>query len=184
MSSFACVLFVALSLPQTAPAEANDTPKLSCASCSSWDKPSGQGVGLGVDDFGTSTAEEVDVSVVVPINWLFALRFRPVMYFGFSGAGAAVGGKAEAVFRSKLLWNFVRVYAGGGLAVFYGLTGPDAGKVDGNWFAGDINGNWFVGSEIFFHPRWAVHWELGTSGGAFTTGAGPYTDVGLEAYLF
>jgi hypothetical protein len=159
-------------------------PMLQCPRCSSWTQPSGQGVGLGLDDFGNATAEEVDLNVVIPFGWLFALRVRPAVYFGFNGAGSAVGGKVEAIFRSKLLWNFVRVYAGGGPALFYGLTGPNAKQVDGNWFAGDINGNWLAGAEIFFHPRWALHWEFGTSGGAFSSGAGPYADVGLEAYLF
>ncbi|MHB8416462.1 MAG: hypothetical protein ACYDCL_00190 [Myxococcales bacterium] len=163
---------------------ASSGPALQCPTCSSWAQPSGQGVGLGVSDFGTATAEEVDVNVLVPFGWLFALRFRPVVYFGLDGSGAAIGGKVEGVFRSKVLWNFVRVYTGGGPAIFYGLTGPNARQVDGNWFAGSINGNWFAGAEIFFHPRWALHWELGTSGGAFDSGAGPYADVGLEAYLF
>jgi hypothetical protein len=157
---------------------------LQCATCASWSQPSGQGVGLGVDDFGTATAEEVDVNVVIPFGWLVALRVRPAAYFGFDGAGSAIGGKVEVMFRSKVLWNLARVYAGGGPALFVGLTGPNARQVDGNWFAGDINGNWFAGAEIFFHPRWALHMELGSSGGAFDTGAGPYADVGLEAYLF
>jgi hypothetical protein len=56
--------------------------------------------------------------------------------------------------------------------------------VDGDWFKGDINGNWFAGLEVFFHPKWAIHLESGTSGGAFDTGAGSYADVGLQAYLF
>jgi hypothetical protein len=159
-------------------------PPLRCPSCSSWVQPSGQGVGLGLDESGTSNAEWLDLSVTVPFGWLFAVRARPVVYFGFDGAGAAFGGKLEAIFRSKVLWNFVRVYAGGGPAMFYGLTGPNARQVDGNWFAGDINGNWFAGAEIFFDPRFAVHWEFGTSGGAFDTGAGPYVDVGLTVYAF
>jgi hypothetical protein len=140
-------------------------------------------VGLGIDYFGAATAQELDLSVVVPFNWLFALRVRPVIYFGSGGAGTALGLKVEAMFRSKMLWNFVRVYAGGGPAIFYALTGPNAGQSDG-WVSGGLNGNWFVGAEVFFHPRWALHWELGTSGGAFDTGSGPYGDVGILAYLF
>jgi hypothetical protein len=140
-------------------------------------------VGLGVDVSGAATALEYQLSIVVPFGWLFAVRVRPVFYFGLPGAGTALGGKVEAVFRSKTLWNFVRVYAGGGPAVFYGLTGPNAREVDGDWFAGGIDGNWFAGLEVFFDPRWSLHWEFGTSGGAFDTGAGAYADVGLLAYL-
>lgn len=139
---------------------------------------------FGFDDFGTATAEELDLAVTVPVVSFFALRGRPVAYFGFNGAGVSFGAKVEAIFRSKVLWNFVRVYAGGGPAVFYGATGPNAKQVDGNWFGGDINGNWLAGAEIFFNPRWALHWELGTSGGAFDTGAGPYADVGIVLYPF
>ncbi|HEY8020908.1 MAG TPA: hypothetical protein VIH93_07390 [Thermoanaerobaculia bacterium] len=162
-----------------------EPPALQCPSCSSsWSEPSGRGVALGVDVSGAATALEYQLSVVVPLGWLFAIRARPVFYVGLHGAGTALGGKIEAVFRSRPLWNFVRVYAGGGPDVFYGLTGPSARDVDGNWFAGQIDGNWFAGAEIFFDPRWSLHWELGTSGGAFDTGAGAYADVGLLAYLF
>jgi hypothetical protein len=77
----------------------------------------------------------------------------------------------------------VRVYGGLGPAVFYGLTGPNAKQVDGNWFAGAVDGNWSLGAEVFFHPRWSVHWELGTSGGSFDDGSGGYTSVGVSAYL-
>ncbi|MGO8694932.1 MAG: hypothetical protein ACLQMF_14820 [Rectinemataceae bacterium] len=149
-----------------------------------WTQKSGTGVGIGLDSFGTATAEELDINVLVPVYRPFALRVRSAMYFGFGGAGEAVGGKLEAMLRSGMLLNFIRVYAGGGPALFYGLTGPNAGQFDGDWFAGDINGNWFAGAEIFFDPRMALHWELGTNGGAFGTGAGPYVDVGLEVYPF
>lgn len=150
--------------------------------------PSGRGVGFGLDFFGASSADtdiELDVSVVIPFSSLFALRMRPTAYYSSNESGGwAAGGKLEAVFRSPVMLNLVRVYAGGGPAIFYGLSGPSAHEVDGNWFAGDIDGNWFVGSEIFVSSKFAVHWELGTSGGALSTGAGPYTDVGLTVYPF
>ena len=103
---------------------------------------------------------------------------------GFTDTGGlSVGFKLEGIVRSPVLLNFVRVYGGLGPAVFYGLTGTNARQVDGNWFAGNVDGNWFIGTEVFFHPGWSVHWELGTSGGSFDDGSGGYTSVGVSAYL-
>jgi hypothetical protein len=178
-------LFLAAALPQV---EASSTPSVPPAGSLGWTAPSGKGVGFGLDFFGAASADtdvELDVSVLVPFSSLVALRMRPTLYDSSNPAGGwAMGGKLEVVFRSAVMMNFVRVYAGGGPAIFYGLSGPSARQVDGNWFAGDVNGNWFVGAEIFLASWFAVHWELGTSGGALSTGAGPYTSVGLMAYPF
>jgi hypothetical protein len=145
-------------------------------------------VGLGLDFFGAASADTavgLELSVLVPLGSLVALRMRPMFFYG-SGAdgGASIGDKLEVMFRSPVLMNFARGYAGGGPAVFYGLSGPGAKQVDGNWFAGDINGNWFAGLEVFVDSRFAMHWEIGTSGGAFAAGAGPYVDAGCVFYLF
>ena len=148
----------------------------------SWAEPR-DAIGFGVDSFGVATAEEVDISALVPIGGLFALRARSVVCFGWD-EGTSVGGKLEGMFRSPVLANLIRVYAGFGPALFFGLTGPNAGQFDGNWLAGDIDGNWFAGAEVFFDPRVSLHWEFGTSGGALDAGAGPYADVGFEIYPF
>lgn len=185
LSVASCLLIVLPAAKASAQEAPTPTPSPSTLDLG-WAAPSGRGVGLGLDFFGASSADtdiELDASVLVPFGSLFALRMRPTFYYSSNAAGGwAVGDKLEAVFRSGVLMNFVRVYAGGGPAIFYGLSGPNARQVDGNWFAGDIDGNWFVGSEIFLAHWFAVHWELGTSGGALSTGAGPYTDVGLTVY--
>ena len=127
----------------------------------------------------------LQLGVTLPLGRFFAVRDRIVLYDG-SGAdgGAALGDRLELVVRSPVLLNLVRVYAGAGPAAFYGLSGPNARQVDGNWFAGGIDGDWFVGLEVFFSSKLAVHWETGTSGGAFDTGAGPYAEVGLTLHPF
>jgi hypothetical protein len=147
-----------------------------------WSSPSGRGIGLGADLFGSPTGLAMDLSIVVPLGGVFALRMRPTLFYATDAGGAGIGDKLELVVRSAVLMNFVRVYAGGGPAVFYGLSGPTARQVDGNWFHGDIDGNWFAGTEIFLGPRAAMHSELGTSGGALGSGAGPYIDAGLTFY--
>jgi hypothetical protein len=153
-----------------------------------WSRASGQGFSLGLDFFGAASADTeigVELSILVPLTSLLALRMRPMLYDGSGDqGGTSIGAKVEIVFRSAVLMNFVRVYAGGGPAVFYGLSGRGSGKVDGNWFPVDLNGNWFTGADVFVDPRFALHWEFGTSGGAFATGAGPYIDVGLTLYPF
>lgn len=146
-----------------------------------WTPVSGRGIGLGLDIFGNATAEEEDINLMIPFNDYVAIRIRPVLYEGFS-AGVNVGSKVEGMVRSEMILNCIRVYGGGGVALFYGLTGTDAGGIDGNWFAGDINGNWFLGTEIFFTPYISLHWEFGTSGGAFETGQGSYVSAGIELY--
>jgi hypothetical protein len=188
LSAFALALTTHLLAEERAAAQAPataDTAQALCATCSSWTQPSGTGAAFGLDVAGAATARQYQLSVLVPLGWLFAVRARPVFYVAdVDGASSALGGKIEGMFRSKVLWNFVRVYAGGGPALFYGLNGANSRQVDGNWFAGDINGNWFAGSEIFFDPRCALHWEFGTSGGALDTGAGFYADVGVAFYPF
>jgi len=70
-------------------------------------------VGLGLDVSGAATANEYQLSFVVPIGWLFVVRARSVLYVALHGAGTAIGGKrrrglslqASLELRARLRWR-------------------------------------------------------------------------------
>ena len=82
VASFLWLLVVlpdaALAQEISRPTQQEAVPTLQCPRCSSWAQPSGEGIGLGIDEFGTASAEEFDLNVVIPFGWLFALRVRPL----------------------------------------------------------------------------------------------------------
>jgi hypothetical protein len=86
-----------------------------------------------------------------------------------------VGSRVELQLRSPIYANLLRVYLGVGPQGFYEVRGDAA-------HAKDFSGGWDAGLEAFVGRRFAVHWEVGTSGGGVSAGAGPAFSVGFRAY--
>ena len=72
--------------------------------------------------------------------------------------------------------NLLRVYLGVGPQGFYKLRGDEAHQKD-------FSGGWDAGVEVFVNRHFAVHWEVGTSGGGVTAGSGPAFSVGFRTHL-
>jgi hypothetical protein len=133
------------------------------------------GAGFGVDM--TSMANEVSagLQIFVPVNHIFAVVARPMLAGGASSRDLDLGGRLELQLHSPFYGNRMRVYFGVGPQGFYELRGEAA-------HSRDFSGGWDVGAEILVSPHFGVHWEMGTSGGDVTSGAGPAFSVGFRAY--
>jgi hypothetical protein len=124
-----------------------------------------------------SLANEVSagLQVFVPVSNLFAVVARPMLAGGASSRDLDLGGRLDVQVHSPVYANLVRVYLGVGPQGFYELRGEQA-------HSRDFSGGWDVGAEVFLNQHFAVHWEMGTSGGDVTSGAGPAFTVGFRAY--
>jgi hypothetical protein len=86
-----------------------------------------------------------------------------------------VGGRLEVQLRSPVYLDRFRLYFGAGPQGFTEVRGSELHKRD-------FSGGWDAGMEVFLNPHFAVHWEMGTSGGGVVAAAGPAFSVGFRAY--
>ena len=135
----------------------------------------GQGLGLGLEM--TSLANDVSTGVTffVPVSRLVAIGARPIVTGADGTSTLDVGTRVEVQVRSPVYANILRVYVGMGPQGFYELHGPERHHTD-------FSGGWDIGAEVFVGRHVGVHWEMGTSGGSVSGGAGPVFSVGFRAY--
>lgn len=134
-----------------------------------------RGAGLGVDMNSLANEVSAGLQLFVPVSKSFALVARPMFAGGASSRDLDLGGRLELQLYSPLYDTRLRVYLGVGPQGFYELRGDAA-------HARDFSGGWDVGAEVLVSPHFGVHWEMGTSGGDVTAGAGPAFSVGFRAY--
>jgi hypothetical protein len=113
------------------------------------------------------------LQVLVPLCPLIAVDARP-MLLG-ANTDLDVGGRLEVQLRSPVYLDRFRVYFGAGPQGFTQARGSELHKRD-------FSGGWDAGMEVFMNPHFAVHWEMGTSGGGVIAAAGPAFSVGFRAY--
>lgn len=133
------------------------------------------GTGFGVDMNSMANEVSAGLQLLMPVCSNFAVVARPMLAGGASSRDLDLGGRVELQLRSPVYGDRVRVYMGVGPQGFYELRGEAT-------HARDFSGGWDVGAEVFVSPRFGVHWEMGTSGGDVTSGAGPAFSVGFRAY--
>ncbi len=132
------------------------------------------GAAVGIDMNSMAAELAPGLTLLIPVSRLVAINARP-MALGTSG-NLDVGGRLEVQLRSPLYLRVLRVYFGTGPQGFTEVRG-------GELHQKDFSGGWDVGTEIFLSPRFAVHWEMGTSGGGVLGAAGPAFSVGFRSYL-
>lgn len=138
-------------------------------------RPAWRGAGFGIDMNSLANDVSAGLQLFVPASRSFAVVARPMLTGGASSRDLDLGGRVELQLHSPIYDNRVRVYLGVGPQGFYELRGEAA-------HSRDFSGGWDAGAEVFVSPRFGVHWEMGTSGGSVTSGAGPAFSVGFRAY--
>lgn len=134
-----------------------------------------RGAGVGVDMNSLANEVSAGLQLLVPMSRSFAIVARPMLAGGASSRDLDLGGRLDLQLRSPIYDNRVRVYLGVGPQGFYEVRGEAL-------HSRDFSGGWDVGAEVFVSQRFGVHWEMGTSGGDVTSGAGPAFSVGFRAY--
>lgn len=162
----------------TGPSAAIPTPSESTADQGTVNAPidtRALGASVGVDVNSMANQLAPGVQVAMPLSELVAIVVRPMVLGGETSADLDVGGRVEVQFRSAIYMNRVRAYFGVGPQGFYQVRGSEAHQKD-------FSGGWDTGLEFFLNPRFALHWEMGTSGGGVAGGAGPVFTVGFRSY--
>ena len=131
--------------------------------------------GFGIDMNSLANEVSAGAQLFVPFCSRLAIVARPMLAGGSISRDLDVGGRVELQLLSPVYDNRVRVYLGVGPQGFYEIRGEEA-------HSHDISGGWDAGVEVFVNRHFAVHWEMGTSGGDGTSGAGPAFSVGFRAY--
>lgn len=152
-----------LGLPVTVPAPDSTTAGV------------GRGPGVGLEMNSLANEVSAGISLLVPVSRLWAVNARPIVTGGDGASTLDLGGRLEVQLRSPVYANLLRVYVGVGPQAFYEIHGPERHHTD-------VSGGWDIGTEVFVGRRLAAHWEVGTSGGGVTSGAGPVFAVGFRAY--
>ena len=134
------------------------------------------GAGFGIDMNSLANQVSAGLQMSVPFCQTFALVARPMLVGGATPHDLDLGGRLELQLRSPIYANLLRVYLGVGPQGFYELRGDAAHQRD-------FSGGWDAGAEVFVNRHFAVHWEMGTSGGSVTAGAGPAFSVGFRTYM-
>lgn len=133
------------------------------------------GLGFGIDMNSLANEVAAGLQVYVPVSSAFAFVARPMLAGGASSRDLDIGGRLEVQLESPVFDDLLRVYLGVGPQGFYEIRGDEA-------HSHDLSGGWAAGVEVFLNRHFAVHWEMGTSGGDVTSGAGPAFSVGFRAY--
>lgn len=131
------------------------------------------GPGFGIDMNSMSAQLAAGLQVLVPFCRLFAIDARP-MLLGANG-DLDFGGRLELQLRSPVYLDRFRVYFAAGPQGFTQVRGRELHQRD-------FSGGWDTGMEVFMNSHFAVHWEMGTSGGGVVAAAGPAFSVGFRAY--
>lgn len=134
---------------------------------------SSEGPAVGIDMNSMANQLAAGLQVLVPFCPLIAIDARP-MLLGASG-DLDVGGRLEIQLRSPVYLDRFRVYFAAGPQGFREVRGAELHQ-------NDFSGGWDAGMEVFVNPHFAVHWEMGTSGGGVVAAAGPAFAVGFRAY--
>lgn len=133
------------------------------------------GVGVGLEMHSLANDVSAGVNVFVPVSRVVAIGARPLITGGDGASTLDVGSRLEIQLRSPVYANLLRVYVGVGPQGFYEIHGPERHHTD-------FSGGWDIGAEVFVGHNLGVHWEMGTSGGSVSGGAGPVFTVGFRAY--
>ena len=131
------------------------------------------GPAFGIDMNSMASQLAAGLQVLVPVCRLVAIDARP-MLLGSSG-NLDLGGRLEVQLRSPVYLDRFRVYFGTGPQGFTEVRGSELHQRD-------FSGGWDTGVEVFVNPHFAVHWEMGTSGGGVIAAAGPTFSVGFRSY--
>lgn len=131
------------------------------------------GPAFGVDMNSMASQLAPGLQVLVPVCRLVAIDARP-MLLG-AGTDLDVGGRLEVQLRSPVYLDRVRVYFAAGPQGFKEVRGSELHQRD-------VSGGWDTGVEVFLNRHFAVHWEMGTSGGGVVAAAGPAFSVGFRSY--
>jgi hypothetical protein len=131
------------------------------------------GPAFGIDMNSMATELAPGLQVLVPVCRLVAIDARP-MLLG-ANTDLDVGGRLEVQLRSPVYLDRVRVYFAAGPQGFTEVRGNELHQRD-------FSGGWDTGVEVFLDPHFAVHWEMGTSGGGVIAAAGPAFSVGFRSY--
>lgn len=138
------------------------------------DLPSLGGPAFGIDMNSMAAQLAAGLQVLVPVCQLLAIDARPMLLGGASN-DLDVGGRLELQLRSPVYIDRFRVYFGVGPQGFEEIRGSALHQKD-------FSGGWDAGMELFMNRHFAVHWEMGTSGGGVVAAAGPAFSVGFRAY--
>ena len=131
------------------------------------------GPAFGIDMNSMAAQLAAGLQVLVPICQLLAIDARP-MLLG-ANTNLDVGGRLDVQVRSPVYLDRFRVYFAAGPQGFTEVRGTALHQRD-------FSGGWDAGMEVFLDRHFAVHWEMGTSGGGVVPAAGPAFSVGFRAY--
>lgn len=151
------------------------TPWISLPVSDSTPALSGREAGLGLEMNSLANEVSAGVTLLVPLSRAVAIDARPVITGGDGTSTLDVGTRLEVQLRSPVYANLLRVYVGVGPQGFYEIQGPERHHTD-------FSGGWDIGAEVFVGRNLGVHWEMGTSGGSVSGGAGPVFTIGFRAY--
>jgi hypothetical protein len=145
-----------------------------------WSGTSGTGVAFGYDN-GSWGGEWVQgIRVRIPIIRMFSVNVRGIAVNSSAGEEARwdLGGRLEAIGHGPVLLNLVRLYGGGGVQLFYPVSGVDDKKI--TW-----GGGGHFGFEFFMLESMSFYLEIGgQSGVGEGLGGGATVVAGLQIYPF
>jgi hypothetical protein len=156
---------------------AQETQRVNQADSAQGTKPvaSRPGVDIGVDMISMDNQVAAGLQVGLPVSRLVSIVFRPMLLGGQVSSDLDAGVRVEVLLQSPLFVDRLRAYFGAGPQGFYEIRGA---ALHDHVFSG----GWDAGFELFLSDRFAFHWEMGTSGGGVSGGAGPAFAIGFRTY--
>lgn len=136
---------------------------------------SDRGLSLGADLNSMANQVAPDMTIGFPISRVVTIIARPMLLGGNTSADLDAGGRLEVQLQSPIYMDHLRAYFGAGPQGFYEVRGSERHHRD-------VSGGWDAGMEFFLSRSFALHWEIGTSGGGVSGGAGPVFSVGFRSY--
>jgi hypothetical protein len=159
------LLSVGATASAQAPAPAPEDEALASTLKLPWTQPSGQGLALGLDNglWGGDWCNGIRAKI--PLGRHFAVHARGLAIFAFDDTNRVdLGGRLEFIGQSPVMLNVMRLYGGGGLQVFYPVSGDVTRKAS-------FGGGGHFGFEFFMSPRYSWFIEVGGQGGSPAPGA-------------
>ena len=136
---------------------------------------SDRSISYGGDLNSMANQVSAGMTIGVPVSRMVTIVARPMLLGGQTSADLDLGGRLEVQLRSPIYMDRVRAYFGAGPQGFYEIRGSERHQKD-------FSGGWDAGIEFFLTRSFALHWEMGTSGGGVSGGAGPVFTVGVRSY--